>query len=92
MNVFYVRDASGKPVDMKTIEALRKEIGHTMMLNVKKESSSAKTPEASGWAKKPKEKKILIMNPMVILPIPQFIIMIQFMWKNIPVIVSCVKL
>ncbi|KAL6316517.1 hypothetical protein AAG906_018220 [Vitis piasezkii] len=51
MNVFYVRDASGKPVDMKTIEALRKEIGHTMMLNVKKEPSSAKTPEASGWAK-----------------------------------------
>lgn len=51
MNVFYVRDASGKPVDMNTIEALRKEIGHTMMLNVKKEPSSSKTPEASGWGK-----------------------------------------
>ncbi|XP_021902528.1 ACT domain-containing protein ACR3 [Carica papaya] len=52
MNVFYVRDASGNPVDMKTIEALRKEIGHTMMLNVKKVPSSAKAPaEAKGWAK-----------------------------------------
>lgn len=53
MNVFYVRDSSGNPVDMKTIEALRKEIGHTMMLNVKKvpASGSAKAPESSNWAK-----------------------------------------
>lgn len=51
MNVFYVRDASGNPVDMKTIEALRKEIGHTMMINVKKVPASDKAPESSGWAK-----------------------------------------
>ncbi|XP_040998626.1 ACT domain-containing protein ACR3 [Juglans microcarpa x Juglans regia] len=52
VNVFYVRDASGKPVDTKTIEALRKEIGHTIKLNVKKvPAASAKAPEASGWAK-----------------------------------------
>ncbi|CAK9133770.1 unnamed protein product [Ilex paraguariensis] len=51
MNVFYVRDASGNPVNMKTIEGLGKEIGHTMMLNVKKAPTSAKAPEASGWAK-----------------------------------------
>lgn len=51
MNVFYVSDASGNQVDMKTIEALRKEIGHTMMLNVKKVPNTRKAPEASGWAK-----------------------------------------
>ncbi|XP_042441197.1 ACT domain-containing protein ACR3-like isoform X1 [Zingiber officinale] len=51
MNVFYVRDPSGNPVDMKTIEALRKEIGQTMMLNVRKLPSATKSPEASGWAK-----------------------------------------
>ncbi|XP_057469863.1 ACT domain-containing protein ACR3-like [Actinidia eriantha] len=52
VNVFYVRDASGNPVDTNTIETLRKEIGQTMMLNVKKVPvSSAKAPEASGWAK-----------------------------------------
>ncbi|KAF8411711.1 hypothetical protein HHK36_004269 [Tetracentron sinense] len=51
MNVFYVRDASGNPVDMKTIEALRKEIGRTMMVNVKKVPDSAKAPESNGWAK-----------------------------------------
>ncbi|KAJ6412589.1 hypothetical protein OIU84_005604 [Salix udensis] len=52
MNVFYVRDASGNPVDMKIIEALRKEIGHTMMLNVKKSSPvSSREPEARGWAR-----------------------------------------
>ncbi|XP_057490858.1 ACT domain-containing protein ACR3-like [Actinidia eriantha] len=50
--VFYVSDASGNPVDTKTIETLRKEIGQTMMLNVKKVPvSSAKAPEASGWPK-----------------------------------------
>ncbi|KAJ8762905.1 hypothetical protein K2173_023034 [Erythroxylum novogranatense] len=51
MNVFYVRDASGNPVDMKTIEALRKEIGHTMMLDVKKTPGGARQPESRGWAK-----------------------------------------
>ncbi|KAM7518755.1 hypothetical protein LguiB_017717 [Lonicera macranthoides] len=56
MNVFYVRDASGNPVDVKTIEGLRKEIGHRMMVNVKKVlpiSAKVQQPEASGgsWAK-----------------------------------------
>lgn len=55
MNVFYVRDASGKPVDMKTIESLRKDIGHTMMINVKKDPLNAnKEPQyqaSTGWAK-----------------------------------------
>ena len=52
VNVFFVRDASGNTVDMKTIEALRKEIGHTMMLSVKKVPTSSKAPaEASGWGK-----------------------------------------
>ncbi|KAL2894030.1 ACT domain-containing protein ACR3 [Bienertia sinuspersici] len=51
-NVFYVRDSSGNHVDMKTIEALRKEIGRTMMLNVKKAPVSAQAPhETKGWAK-----------------------------------------
>lgn len=53
ISVFYVRDASGNPVDMKIIEMLRKEIGQTMMLNVKKNVPQiAKAPEAcGGWAK-----------------------------------------
>ncbi|XP_057795609.1 ACT domain-containing protein ACR3 isoform X1 [Salvia miltiorrhiza] len=51
MNVFYVSDASGKPVDARTIEALRKEIGQTMRLNVKKAPMNTKALEASGWAK-----------------------------------------
>eukprot|EP00262_Sarcandra_glabra_P000400 TRINITY_DN10471_c0_g1_i1.p1 TRINITY_DN10471_c0_g1~~TRINITY_DN10471_c0_g1_i1.p1 ORF type:complete len:450 (+),score=43.23 TRINITY_DN10471_c0_g1_i1:121-1470(+) len=52
MNVFYVRDASGNPVDMDTIEGLRKEIGNTMMLNVKRVPvTSAKEPQSTGWAK-----------------------------------------
>lgn len=51
MNVFYVRDSSGKPVDMKTVEALRKEIGNTIKLNVKKVPASAKAPQTSGLAK-----------------------------------------
>ncbi|WCJ43455.1 ACT domain-containing protein ACR3 [Euphorbia peplus] len=55
VNVFYVRDASGNPVDMKTIEALRKEIGHTMLLNVKKSPNAnargQEEAEAKGWAK-----------------------------------------
>ncbi|KAG4147740.1 hypothetical protein ERO13_D05G241800v2 [Gossypium hirsutum] len=55
VNVFYVRDTYGNPVESKKIEALRREIGHTMMLNVKKDPGSAKAPEAeaisTGWAK-----------------------------------------
>ncbi|KAI3736689.1 hypothetical protein L2E82_26655 [Cichorium intybus] len=46
VNIFYVRDASGNPVDMKTIERLRKEVGQTMMVNVKKPPSSSKEPQA----------------------------------------------
>ncbi|KAH7680797.1 [Protein-PII] uridylyltransferase protein [Dioscorea alata] len=52
LNVFYVRDASGNPVDMKTVEALRQEIGQKVMLNVKNVSATAtKAREPSGWAK-----------------------------------------
>ncbi|KAG5067481.1 ACT domain-containing protein ACR3 [Glycine max] len=51
LNVFYVRDASGNPVDMKTMEALRKEIGKTMMVDVKRVPSNAKAAETRGWAK-----------------------------------------
>ncbi|KAI4337897.1 hypothetical protein L6164_016262 [Bauhinia variegata] len=50
-NVFYVRDASGNPVDKKIIETLGKEIGQTMMVNVKKVPSNAKAPETRGWTK-----------------------------------------
>ncbi|TVU29717.1 hypothetical protein EJB05_21297 [Eragrostis curvula] len=46
MNVFYVRDPSGKPVDMKTIEGLRGEVGQTVMLSVKSvPAATAKTPD-----------------------------------------------
>ncbi|XP_028757596.1 ACT domain-containing protein ACR3 isoform X1 [Neltuma alba] len=53
VNVFYVRDASGNPVDTKIIEALRREIGESMMINVKKmPGGNAKAPENHrGWAK-----------------------------------------
>lgn len=51
VSTFYVRDASGNPVDMKTIEALRKEVGQTVMLNVKKAPTKTKAAESSGWAK-----------------------------------------
>ncbi|KAK7320920.1 hypothetical protein VNO77_30865 [Canavalia gladiata] len=51
LNVFYVRDASGNPVDMKIIEALHKEIGQTVMVNVKRVPTNAKAPETKGWAK-----------------------------------------
>ncbi|XP_057442751.1 ACT domain-containing protein ACR3-like isoform X2 [Lotus japonicus] len=52
LNVFYVRDAYGNPVDMKIIEALRKEIGQTVMVNVKRVPTNAKAPaETRGWAK-----------------------------------------
>lgn len=52
MNVFYIRDSSGNPVNMKTIEELRKEVGHRMMLNVKMDPASEKAPEASKWTAK----------------------------------------
>ncbi|KAM0852391.1 hypothetical protein ACQ4PT_051779 [Festuca glaucescens] len=48
MNVFYVRDASGQPVDMKTIEGLRGQVGQTVMLNVKKVPDAVKAPEQTG--------------------------------------------
>ncbi|KAF3517065.1 hypothetical protein DY000_02064137 [Brassica cretica] len=57
VNVFYVRDASGNPVDVKTIEALRGEIGHSMMINVKNKVPSKRWKEEGqagtgrGWAK-----------------------------------------
>lgn len=51
MNVFYVSDASGKPVDAKTVEELRKAIGHTMRVNVEKAPMDNKALESSGWAK-----------------------------------------
>lgn len=51
LNVFYVRDATGNPVDTKIIEAIRKEIGETIMINVKKVPSNAKEPENRGWPK-----------------------------------------
>jgi hypothetical protein len=44
MNVFYVRDPSGRPVNPTTIDAVRKEIGQTIMLNVKNVPSNAATP------------------------------------------------
>ncbi|KAL1309818.1 hypothetical protein HN51_052531 [Arachis hypogaea] len=53
LNVFYVRDASGNPVDMKTMEALRKEIGKTMVVEVKRvPGNSSRAPaETRGWGK-----------------------------------------
>lgn len=51
INVFYVRDASGNPVEMKMIEALRREIGQTLILNVKRVPSHVKAPESSGLFK-----------------------------------------
>ncbi|CAI9787056.1 unnamed protein product [Fraxinus pennsylvanica] len=52
IHVFYVSDAAGNPVDMKTIEGLRQEIGNNMMLNVKKVPTNTKSLESSGWPKK----------------------------------------
>ncbi|MQM01706.1 hypothetical protein Taro_034457 [Colocasia esculenta] len=51
VDVFYVRDCSGNPVDMKAIEALRQEIGQTVMLNVKRVPNTVKAPRANGWVK-----------------------------------------
>ncbi|WVZ75044.1 hypothetical protein U9M48_023139 [Paspalum notatum var. saurae] len=49
-NVFYVRNPSGQPVDMKTIEGLRVQVGQTVMLNVKSVPATvaAKAPEPAG--------------------------------------------
>ncbi|KAF8693422.1 hypothetical protein HU200_038816 [Digitaria exilis] len=45
-NVFYVRDPSGQPVDMKTIEGLRGRVGQTVMLNAKSVPATvARAPE-----------------------------------------------
>jgi predicted amino acid-binding ACT domain protein len=46
-NVFYVRDSSGQPVDMKTIEGLRGQFGQTAMLNVKNVSVPAAVARAT---------------------------------------------
>ncbi|KAF7816767.1 ACT domain-containing protein ACR3-like isoform X1 [Senna tora] len=51
LNVFYVRDASGNPVDTKIVETLRKEIGQTMMVKVKRVPANSKVPETRGWTK-----------------------------------------
>lgn len=51
VNVFYVSDASGNPVEMKMIDALRREIGHTVMLNVKWVPVNMKPPESSASSK-----------------------------------------
>ncbi|EXB40332.1 [Protein-PII] uridylyltransferase [Morus notabilis] len=47
VNVFYVTDASGNPVRSETIEAVRKEIGLTI-LRVKEEDLSSKSPPQEG--------------------------------------------
>lgn len=46
-NVFYVRDPSGQPVDMKTVEGLRGQFGQTAMLNVKNVSVPAAVARAT---------------------------------------------
>uniref|UniRef100_A0A0E0CLX6 ACT domain-containing protein ACR n=1 Tax=Oryza meridionalis TaxID=40149 RepID=A0A0E0CLX6_9ORYZ len=57
INVFYVRDASGEPVDMKTIEGLRVQVGQTVMLNVKKvpSSPSSSSSAVAANAKTPRQ-------------------------------------
>jgi predicted amino acid-binding ACT domain protein len=47
VNIFYVTDASGNPVKSETIEAVRKEIGLTV-LHVKDEADSKSPPQESG--------------------------------------------
>ncbi|KAL3835725.1 hypothetical protein ACJIZ3_010461 [Penstemon smallii] len=47
INVFYVTDASGNPVKSETIEAIRKDIGLTV-LRVKDDTYSTSPPEQSG--------------------------------------------
>ncbi|KAF1878146.1 hypothetical protein Lal_00043757 [Lupinus albus] len=46
-----VQGAYGNPVDIKIIEALHREIGQTVMVNVKKVPANAKAPVTQGWAK-----------------------------------------
>lgn len=46
-NVFYVIDSSGNPVKSQTIEAVRKEIGQTI-LRVKEDEYSKSPPQESG--------------------------------------------
>jgi predicted amino acid-binding ACT domain protein len=43
VNAFYVTDAAGNPVDSKTVEAVRQEIGQAV-LQVKENSPSVKSP------------------------------------------------
>lgn len=47
VNVFYVTDASGSPVKSETIEAVRKEIGLTI-LRVKDDTYSSSPPQETG--------------------------------------------
>lgn len=47
VNVFYVTDASGKAVKSETIEAVRKEIGSTI-LRVKEDFYSKSLPQEGG--------------------------------------------
>ncbi|XP_077212195.1 ACT domain-containing protein ACR4-like [Tasmannia lanceolata] len=47
VNVFYVTDAAGNPVSSQTIEAVRSEIGQTI-LHVKDDSYSKSLPQESG--------------------------------------------
>jgi predicted amino acid-binding ACT domain protein len=51
VNVFYVTGASGDPVDMKTVEAMRQEMGH-VILEVKSPCAPPPPPE-------PEAKKLL---------------------------------
>ena len=51
LDVFYVRDASGYAIDAKTIESLRKEIGQTVRLNVRRVPASSEPSRHNGWPK-----------------------------------------
>lgn len=42
-DVFYVTDTAGNPIDTKTVEAVRQEIGHSI-LQVKDENMNTKSP------------------------------------------------
>lgn len=50
VNTFYVRDASGNSVELKTLEAIRKEIGQTM-LQVKGHPDLKSPPQESSAAR-----------------------------------------
>jgi len=47
-NVFYVRNPSGQPVDMETIEGLRGRVGQTVMLSVKSVPAAVATVPEPG--------------------------------------------